>query len=87
MRVIVADDDVLLRAGLASLLERSGFAVAGQAGDMAEGCSNTGITRQLWATEGTVEKHVHGILTKLALPETDVDHRRVLAVVTFLEAR
>jgi serine/threonine-protein kinase PknK len=36
MRVIVADDDVLLRAGLASLLERSGFAVAGQADDAEE---------------------------------------------------
>jgi serine/threonine-protein kinase PknK len=184
MRVIVADDDVLLRADLASLLERSGSAVAGQAGDaeeplnlvrthaqdlvtvdiqvpsthteegfphiaplasahieveharellasgdrvgyvlksrvtdveeltqtldrvarsgavidpalvhelasarrrddpmavlslrerdvlalMAEGRSNTGIARQLWVTEGTVEKHVHGILTKLACP-------------------
>jgi serine/threonine-protein kinase PknK len=172
MRVIVADDDVLLGAGLASLLERSGFAVAGQAGDaeelldlvrthapdlvivdirmppthteegleaaraireefphiailllsahvevehamellvsvrrrgdplavlsprerevlalMAEGRSNTGISRQLLVTEGTVEKHVHSILTKLALPETVDDHRRVLAVVTFLEAR
>jgi DNA-binding NarL/FixJ family response regulator len=199
MQVIVADDDVLLRAGLASLLERSGFAVAGQASDaeelldlvgthaadlvmvdirmppthteegleaarairefphiaillvsahievehamellasgdrvgyllksrvtgveeftqtlhriarggavidpalvhelvsarqlavlsprerevlalMAEGRSNTGIARQLWVTEGTVEKHVHSILTKLALPKTDDDHRRV----------
>jgi serine/threonine-protein kinase PknK len=201
MRVIVADDDVLLRAGLPSLLERSGFAVAGEAGDaeelldlvrthapdlvivdirmppthteegletaraireefphiailllsahievehamellasgdrvgyllksrvtdveeftqtldrvarggavidpalvhelvsarrrddplavlsprerevlalMAEGRSNTGIARQLWVTEGTVEKHVHSILTKLALPETDRSH-------------
>jgi DNA-binding NarL/FixJ family response regulator len=54
---------------------------------MAEGRSNTGIARQLWVTEGTVEKHVHSILNKLALPETDDDHRRVLAVVTFLEAR
>jgi len=213
MRVIVADDDVLLRAGLARLLERSGFAVAGQAGGaeelldlvrthapdlvlvdirmppthteeglearaireefphiailllsahieveharellasgdrvgyllksrmtdveestqpldrvarggamidpalvhelvsarrrddplavlsprerevlalMAEGRSNTGIARQLWVTEGTVEKHVHSILTKLALPQTDDDHRRMLAVVTLLEAR
>ena len=214
MRVIVADDDVLLRAGLASHLERSGFAVVGQAGDaeelldlvrthapdlvivdirmpprrteerleaaraireelphiailqlsahievehmmelltsgdrvgyllksrvtdveeftqtldrvarggavidpalvhelvsarrrddplavlsprerevlalMAEGRSNAGIAPQLWVTEGTVEKHVHSILTKLALPKTDDDHRRVLAVVTFLEAR
>lgn len=54
---------------------------------MAEGRSNTGIARQLWVTEGTVEKHVHSILTKLALPETDDDHRRVLAVIAFLEAR
>jgi DNA-binding NarL/FixJ family response regulator len=54
---------------------------------MAEGRSNAGIARQLWVTEGTVEKHVHSILAKLRLPETDDDHRRVLAVVTFLEAR
>jgi serine/threonine-protein kinase PknK len=54
---------------------------------MAEGRSNTGIARQLWVTEGTVEKHVHSILTKLALPESDEDHRRVLAVITFLDAR
>jgi DNA-binding NarL/FixJ family response regulator len=53
---------------------------------MAEGRSNAGIARQLWVTEGTIEKHVHSILTKLNLPETDDDHRRVLAVVTFLEA-
>lgn len=54
---------------------------------MAEGRSNAGIARQLWVTEGTVEKHVQHILTKLGLPETDDDHRRVLAVITFLEAR
>ena len=54
---------------------------------MAEGRSNAGIARQLWVTEGTVEKHVHSILAKLRLPETEDDHRRVLAVVTFLEAR
>jgi DNA-binding NarL/FixJ family response regulator len=54
---------------------------------MAEGRSNAGIARRLWVTEGTVEKHVRSILTKLGLPETDDDHRRVLAVVTFLEAR
>ena len=54
---------------------------------MAEGRSNAGIARRLWVTEGTVEKHVHSILGKLRLPETDDDHRRVLAVVTFLEAR
>jgi DNA-binding NarL/FixJ family response regulator len=56
-------------------------------GLMAEGRSNAGIARRLWVTEGTVEKHVRAILTKLGLPETDDDHRRVLAVLTFLEAR
>jgi DNA-binding NarL/FixJ family response regulator len=52
---------------------------------MAEGRSNAGIGRVLWVTEGTVEKHVHSILAKLQLPETGEDHRRVLAVLTFLE--
>src|ERR1700694_387459 len=54
---------------------------------MAEGRSNAGIARALWVTEGTVEKHVHSILSKLRLPETGDDHRRVLAVLTFLDAR
>jgi DNA-binding NarL/FixJ family response regulator len=54
---------------------------------MAEGRSNAGIARQLWITEGTVEKHVHSILSKLRLPATEDDQRRVLAVITFLEAR
>jgi DNA-binding NarL/FixJ family response regulator len=53
---------------------------------MAEGRSNAGIARRLWVTEGTVEKHVRSILAKLRLPETDDDHRRVLAVVAFLDA-
>lgn len=54
---------------------------------MAEGRSNAGIARQLWVTEGTVEKHVRSILIKLRVPVTDDDHRRVRAVITFLEAR
>ncbi len=54
---------------------------------MAEGQSNAGIARRLWITEGTVEKHVRSVLSKLNLPETDDHHRRVLAVLTFLEAR
>ena len=54
---------------------------------MAEGRSNAGIAGRLWVTEGTVEKHVRSILAKLNLPETAADHRRVLAVITFLEAR
>jgi serine/threonine-protein kinase PknK len=53
---------------------------------MAEGRSNAGIAHRLWVTEGTVEKHVRSILSKLRLPETAEDHRRVLAVITFLEA-
>jgi DNA-binding NarL/FixJ family response regulator len=51
---------------------------------MAEGRSNAGISRRLWVTEGTVENHVHNIMLKLRLPETDDDHRRVLAVIAFL---
>jgi DNA-binding NarL/FixJ family response regulator len=51
---------------------------------MAEGRSNAGISRRLWVTEGTVENHVHNLMAKLRLPETDDNHRRVLAVITFL---
>ncbi|MFD7711609.1 response regulator [Streptomyces sp. NPDC059785] len=54
---------------------------------MAEGRSNAGIARRLWVTEGTVEKHVRSILGKLRLQEQPDDHRRVLAVLTFLESR
>jgi serine/threonine-protein kinase PknK len=54
---------------------------------MAEGRSNSGIARTLWVTEGTVEKHVHSILGKLRLPAAEDDHRRVLAVVAFLESQ
>jgi DNA-binding NarL/FixJ family response regulator len=54
---------------------------------MAEGRSNAGIAHRLWVTEGTVEKHVHSILGKLRLPATAEDHRRVLAVIAFLESR
>lgn len=52
---------------------------------VAEGRSNAGVARRLWVAEGTVEKHVRSILTKLDLPETDDDHRRVLAVLTYLD--
>jgi DNA-binding NarL/FixJ family response regulator len=53
---------------------------------MAEGRSNAGIGQALWVTEGTVEKHVRSIMMKLQLPETAEVHRRVLAVLAFLDA-
>jgi DNA-binding NarL/FixJ family response regulator len=53
---------------------------------MAEGLSNAGIGRRLWITEGTVEKHVRSILTKLDLADTADDHRRVRAVIMYLDA-
>jgi DNA-binding NarL/FixJ family response regulator len=54
---------------------------------MAEGRSNAGIAHQLWVTEGTVEKHVRSILARMRLPEAEEDHRRVLAVLAYLELR
>jgi serine/threonine-protein kinase PknK len=51
---------------------------------MAEGRSNTGIARALWLADGTVEKHVRRVFEKLELPDAPDDHRRVLAVITFL---
>jgi DNA-binding NarL/FixJ family response regulator len=51
---------------------------------MAEGRSNHAIARALYVTEGAVEKHVKNIFSKLGLAQTDDDHRRVLAVLTYL---
>jgi DNA-binding NarL/FixJ family response regulator len=53
---------------------------------MAEGRSNAGIAHKLWVTEGTVEKHVRSILMKLRIADASDDHRRVLAVLTFLDS-
>jgi DNA-binding NarL/FixJ family response regulator len=53
-------------------------------GLMAEGKSNTAIARTLVVTDGAVEKHVKNIFTKLDLPPDDEQHRRVLAVLTYL---
>jgi DNA-binding NarL/FixJ family response regulator len=53
---------------------------------MAEGRSNEGIARRLVVTERAVEKHVTSIFTKLRLPQATDDHRRVLAVLTFLRS-
>jgi DNA-binding NarL/FixJ family response regulator len=54
-------------------------------GLMAEGRSNAGIAEQLVLTVGAVEKHIASILTKLRLPPSETDHRRVLAVLTYLQ--
>jgi DNA-binding NarL/FixJ family response regulator len=54
---------------------------------MAEGRSNDGIAKTLWVTKGAVEKYIKSIFGKLDLPTTTDDHRRVLAVITFLNAR
>jgi serine/threonine-protein kinase PknK len=54
---------------------------------MAEGRSNVGIAHELFVSEGTVEKHVRRILMKLDIAEATDDHRRVLAVLAYLDAR
>jgi DNA-binding NarL/FixJ family response regulator len=51
---------------------------------MAEGRSNPAIARALYVTQGAVEKHVKNIFGKLGLGQTDDNHRRVLAVLTYL---
>ena len=53
---------------------------------MAEGRSNKAIADRLFITEHTVEKHVQNIFAKLEIPATTDDHRRVLAVLTFLNS-
>jgi len=53
---------------------------------MAEGHTNAGIARRLWVSDRTVETHVASILMKLGLDGTGEGHRRVLAVLTFLES-
>ena len=55
-------------------------------GLMAEGRSNTAIATRLVVTVSAVEKHVANIFTKLRLPPSNEDHRRVLAVLAYLQA-
>ncbi|WP_328464653.1 response regulator transcription factor [Actinoplanes sp. NBC_00393] len=54
-------------------------------GLMAEGMSNTAIARKMVVTEGAVEKHVRNIFTKLGLHQDEEQHRRVLAVLAYLQ--
>jgi DNA-binding NarL/FixJ family response regulator len=51
---------------------------------MAEGHTNTAIVQRLVITSGAVEKHVRNVFSKLGLPPTEQQHRRVLAVLTYL---
>ena len=53
---------------------------------MAEGRSNAGIAQSLVLSVGAVEKHVQSILAKLDLPQSSSDHRRVLAVLAYLQS-
>jgi DNA-binding NarL/FixJ family response regulator len=53
---------------------------------MAEGRSNQGISQQLVLVPSTVETHITAIYSKLDLPPTTDDHRRVLAVMAYLDA-
>jgi DNA-binding NarL/FixJ family response regulator len=52
---------------------------------MAEGRSNAAIAKELVLTVGAVEKHIANILLKLRLPPSETDHRRVLAVLAYLQ--
>ena len=52
---------------------------------MAEGLSNTAIARKMVITDGAVEKHVRNIFTKLSLFQDEEQHRRVLAVLAYLQ--
>jgi DNA-binding NarL/FixJ family response regulator len=70
------------RALLESLSEREVEVLAA----MAEGLSNKAIGERLWISGNTVEKHVKSIFGKLQLPASEDDHRRVLAVIRFLDA-
>jgi DNA-binding NarL/FixJ family response regulator len=95
VRVAVADDHALLRAGLVELLTGAGFDVVGQAGDaeqlevlgcVAEGRSNQSIAAKLWISEKTVEACTGRICAKLGLENNPDDHRRVRAVLAYLRA-
>jgi DNA-binding NarL/FixJ family response regulator len=54
---------------------------------MAEGRSNAAIATALVVTEGAVEKHISNIFAKLSLPPSETDHRRVLAVLAYLQGQ
>jgi len=69
-------------SALAGLTERERDVLAA----MAEGRSNSAIASRLVVSERAVEKHISNIFSKLGLPPSDSDHRRVLAVIAYLES-
>ena len=85
VRVFVALAPVDLRGSfnrLSALTPREREVLAA----MAEGRTNAGIAEALTITEGAAEKHITSIIGKLDLPDTRNDHRRVLAVLAYLDS-
>ena len=80
VRILIAEDDVLLREGLSRLTPREREVLAA----MAEGMPNLAIAEALVVTEAAVEKHIRRIFQKFDLPPTNMGHRRVLAVLSYL---
>jgi DNA-binding NarL/FixJ family response regulator len=54
---------------------------------MAEGRSNAAIADEFVLTVGAIEKHISNIFTKLRLPPSETDHRRVLAVLAYMQGQ
>ena len=109
MRIVIAEDSAVVRAGLAEILADRGHQVVAAVGNaedllaaidehqpdvtvvdvlalMAEGRSNGAIAGILVVSERSVEKHVGNIFSKLGLAPSDADHRRVLAVLRYLQS-
>jgi DNA-binding NarL/FixJ family response regulator len=82
VKELVRNRDTGEEGALASLTPREHEVLA----LMAEGRTNAAIARAMVVTPGAVEKHISNIFGKLDLPATDDDHRRVLAVLTYLRA-
>ena len=90
--MLTAFENITLPADLAGVaIDRGWFDyLVGQLGiadRLSEGRSNRAIAERLFITEHTVEKHVKNILGTLRLPQSPDDHRRVLAVITYLNSQ
>lgn len=93
MRIVIAEDSAVLRAGLAEILSPRASALAvltprerDVLALMAEGRSNGAIAGILVVSDRAIEKHVGNIFSKLGLPPSDAGHRRVLAVLRYLDS-